>query len=132
MSAASSRLSRRLARTGPAESRADRMAKLLAKYDFASLRTPTRIVPDEEVLYRAIDPMALVAPLDIRDGLVVNRDELPRMRMRAYVARVWLARRLARMATHAGLAAAWLGTAREDLYRYRFYRKVLGHARGER
>lgn len=130
MSAAPSRLRRRLTRT-IVVSRSERMAKLLAHYDFASFRPPPRIVPDEEIAYALIDPMAWTVPLEIRGGMVVNRDELAHLRRRAYAARVWLARRLARMAVHAGLAAAWRGNAREDLYKFRLYSRAVRQARAE-
>lgn len=123
MTAATSRRSSRLARR---LSRSERMAKLRERYDFASLRSPVRVVPDAEALYLALDPLALRAPTRFVGGVMVSYAETMRMRSRAYALRVWLARRLARLAIHEGLAAAWRASAREDLYRWRLCRRELG------
>lgn len=126
MSAATSRRPPRLARRLTRLSRSERMAKLLTKYDFASFCSPVRVVPDAEALYFAIVPMALRAPDRFVGGAMVSYNETMRMRARAYALRIWLARRLARLAIHEGLAAAWRASARDDLYRWRLCRREAG------
>lgn len=104
--------------------RAASLAALISRYP-----TPVRVVPDDERLYRAIDPMVLVAPVRFVGPVMVSMADTCRMRMRAYALRVWLARRLARTAVHAGLAAAWRGAAREDLYTFQLYTRALRQVR---
>jgi hypothetical protein len=103
--------------------RAASLAALISRFPTERI---VRVVPDEERAYNAIRPAALVLPFDIRGG-IVDRMTPARARCRAWAARVWLARRLARLSIHPGLAATWRGTAREDLYAWQRARAILQH-----
>ncbi len=113
-------------RSAPRPSRSERMAKLLTHYDFASLVSPARVVPDEEVAFVRIGAPAQYRAADrFVSGILVSYVDTLRMQMRAAAARVWLARQLASMAKHEGLAAAWRGTAREALCDLAMSRRAL-------
>jgi hypothetical protein len=102
-------------------SRAARIAAVMARNDrmYGPLvLAPRREVPAEEAAYILIGQTlpTLRAP-DAWRGYY----ETCRMRARAYAVRVWLARWLAARSEHAGMAAAWRGSAREDLYKFRMW-----------
>jgi hypothetical protein len=110
-------------------SRSARIAAVMARNDrmYGPLvLAPRRVIPDAEALY--IDIGRLMPTLRAPDAWRGYYDTC-RMRARAYAARVWLARGLARRAEHAGLAAAWRGSAREDLYRFRMWSRSAVAAR---